>query len=62
MDSEKLREAFKKYQPKAVMVVHLYGLSAKIDEIKAICEEHNVPLIEDAAESRRCGGKSRNYL
>lgn len=51
MDPEKLREAFKKYQPKAVMVVHLYGLSAKIDEIKAICEEHNVPLIEDAAES-----------
>lgn len=51
MDPEKLREAFKKYQPKAVMLVHLYGLSAKIDEIKAICEEHDVPLIEDAAES-----------
>ncbi|MBA5730050.1 DegT/DnrJ/EryC1/StrS family aminotransferase [Aerococcaceae bacterium INB8] len=51
MDPEKLREAFKKYKPKAVIVVHLYGLSARIDEIKAICEEHNVPLIEDAAES-----------
>lgn len=51
MDPEKLREAFKKYKPKAVIVVHLYGLSAKIDEIKAICEEHNVLLIEDAAES-----------
>ena len=33
------------------MVVHLYGVPAKIDEIMAICEEHNVPLIEDAAES-----------
>ena len=51
MDPEKLREAFKKYKPKAVIVVHLYGLSARIDEIKAICEEHNVALIEDAAES-----------
>ncbi|MFL2140593.1 DegT/DnrJ/EryC1/StrS family aminotransferase [Ruoffia sp. FAM 26254] len=51
MDPEKLREAFKKYKPKAVIAVHLYGLSARIDEIKAICEEHNVPLIEDAAES-----------
>lgn len=51
MDPENLREAFKKYKPKAVIVVHLYGLSARIDEIKAICEEHNVALIEDAAES-----------
>lgn len=51
MDPKLLEEAFKKYTPKAVVIVHLYGLSAKIDEIKAICEKHNVPLIEDAAES-----------
>lgn len=51
MDPKLLEEAFKQYTPKAVLVVHLYGLSAKIDEIKAICEKHNVPLIEDAAES-----------
>jgi dTDP-4-amino-4,6-dideoxygalactose transaminase len=51
MDPKLLEEAFKKYTPKAVIVVHLYGLSAKIDDIKAICEKHNVPLIEDAAES-----------
>lgn len=51
MDPKLLEEAFKKYKPKAVLVVHLYGLSAKIDKIKAICEKHNVPLIEDAAES-----------
>lgn len=51
MDPKLLEEAFEKYTPKAVIVVHLYGLSAKIDEIKAICEKHNVPLIEDAAES-----------
>ena len=51
MDPKLLEEAFEKYTPKAVLVVHLYGLSAKIHEIKEICEKHNVPLIEDAAES-----------
>lgn len=51
MDPDALEKAFKKYTPKAVLVVHLYGVSAQIDKIKAICEAHNVPLIEDAAES-----------
>lgn len=51
MDPDALEEAFKKYTPKAVLVVHLYGVSAQIDKIKAICEAYNVPLIEDAAES-----------
>lgn len=51
-----LRKAFEKYSdlgqlPKAVMVVNLYGQSAKMDELLAICNEYNVPLIEDAAES-----------
>ena len=51
MSPEALRKAFEKYpHPKAVTVVHLYGTPAKLDEIKAICDEHNVPLIEDAAE------------
>jgi len=51
MDPKLLEEAFEKFTPKAVIVVHLYGVSAKIEEIKEICEAHNVPLIEDAAES-----------
>lgn len=51
MDPKALEEAFEKYTPKAVIVVNLYGLSAKLDEIKAICEKYNTPLIEDAAES-----------
>lgn len=52
MDPEALRLAFEKYpNPRAVIVVHLYGTPAKLDEIMALCEEHNVPLIEDAAES-----------
>src|SRR5699024_3702843 len=37
--------------PKAVIVVHLYGQSAKMDEILEICNKYNVPLVEDAAES-----------
>lgn len=37
--------------PKAVIVVHLYGMPAKMDEISAICEEFGVPLLEDAAEA-----------
>lgn len=51
MDPKSLEQAFEKYTPKAVVVVHLYGVSAQIDKIKAICDEHHVPLIEDAAES-----------
>ena len=52
MDAAALRKAFEKYpHPKAVMAVHLYGTSANMDEICALCKEHNVPLIEDAAES-----------
>lgn len=37
--------------PKAVIVVNLYGQSAKMDEIVSICNHYNVPMIEDAAES-----------
>jgi dTDP-4-amino-4,6-dideoxygalactose transaminase len=52
MSPKFLRQAFKKYpNAKAVIVVHLYGIPAQLDEIIAICKEYNVPLIEDAAES-----------
>ncbi|AGT33671.1 pyridoxal phosphate-dependent aminotransferase [Geobacillus genomosp. 3] len=37
--------------PKAVIVVNLYGQSAKMDEILAICNHYQVPVVEDAAES-----------
>lgn len=51
-----LKNAFEVYSkkgklPKAVIVVHLYGQSADMDKIMAICNEYNVPVIEDAAES-----------
>ncbi|MGN1180608.1 MAG: aminotransferase class I/II-fold pyridoxal phosphate-dependent enzyme [Suilimivivens sp.] len=52
MSPKALNRAFEKYGcPKAVIVVHLYGTPAKLTEIMEICEEHHVPLIEDAAES-----------
>ncbi|MEH7011473.1 aminotransferase class I/II-fold pyridoxal phosphate-dependent enzyme [Neobacillus niacini] len=37
--------------PKAVIVVHLYGQSAKMDEILYLCNKYKIPVIEDAAES-----------
>lgn len=52
MDPDALEAAFKKYpNAKAVIIVHLYGLSADIERILNICKTYNVPLIEDAAES-----------
>lgn len=53
MDPNAIEAAFEKYgdKIKAVLVVHLYGLSADMDKIMAICNKYNVPVIEDAAES-----------
>lgn len=52
MDPKALEKAFEKYSnPKAVIIVHLYGTPAKLDEIVEICKKHNTPLVEDAAES-----------
>ncbi|MGN1401819.1 MAG: DegT/DnrJ/EryC1/StrS family aminotransferase [Bacillus sp. (in: firmicutes)] len=52
MSPDALEEAFKKYpNVKAVIVVHLYGLSADMDRIMDICRKYKVKVIEDAAES-----------
>ncbi|WP_275671440.1 aminotransferase class I/II-fold pyridoxal phosphate-dependent enzyme [Neobacillus kokaensis] len=37
--------------PKAVIIVNLYGQSARMEELVSICNQYNVPIIEDAAES-----------
>ena len=49
-------------KPKAIIVVHLYGMPAKIAEIQEIANKHQITLIEDAAEAlgstykgQRCG-------
>ena len=52
MDPRALEIALKKYpHAKAVVVAHLYGTPAKMDEILQLCSAYNVPIIEDAAES-----------
>ncbi len=52
MSPKALKEAFEKYpEVKAVIIVHLYGLSADMDKIMDICKKHHVAVIEDAAES-----------
>ncbi len=56
MSPKALKRAFEYYEeknikPKVVIVVHLYGQSADMDEIIEICNFYNVPIVEDAAES-----------
>jgi dTDP-4-amino-4,6-dideoxygalactose transaminase len=53
---ERLREAIDNqlrqgHRPKALLVVHLYGMPAKLREILAIAAEYNIPVLEDAAEA-----------
>lgn len=38
-------------KPKAIIAVHLYGVPYKIDEIRAIANQYEVPILEDAAEA-----------
>jgi dTDP-4-amino-4,6-dideoxygalactose transaminase len=38
-------------KPKAIIVVHLYGMPARIDEILEIAQRYEIPVIEDAAEA-----------
>ena len=38
-------------KPKAIILVHLYGMPSKMEEIMAISEKYQIPLIEDAAEA-----------
>ena len=52
MDPKALERAFQKYPDvKVVVLAHLYGTPAKLDEILDICKSYNAILIEDAAES-----------
>lgn len=63
MDPKALEKAFEKYpDTKIVILVHLYGVPAKMNEIMGICEKYGAILIEDAAEAlsatykgKKCG-------
>ncbi len=37
--------------PKAIITVHLYGVPYKIDEIRAVADKYNIPILEDSAEA-----------
>lgn len=58
MDPVLLEQALKErraqgtgHRVKAIIVVHLYGMPAKMDEIMAIANKYSIPVIEDAAEA-----------
>ncbi len=38
-------------KPKAIIVVHLYGMPSKMDEIIDISKKYDIPILEDAAEA-----------
>ena len=67
LDPNLLRRAIDRYGvPKALVVVHLYGTPARMEEITALCREYGILLVEDAAEAlgaqwrgRMCGTYGR---
>jgi len=38
-------------KPKAIILVHLYGMPAKVDQIMSVAVKYKIPVIEDAAEA-----------
>lgn len=48
---ERVSEGERERLPKAIIVVDLYGMPARMDEILAIGEKYGIPVIEDAAEA-----------
>jgi len=65
MDPDRLAETLARKAragklPKAVILVHLYGQTADLDRILALCDEYGVPLIEDAAEALGARYKGRS--
>ena len=56
MDPILLEDAINNYikigrKPKAIILVHLYGYPAKIDQFLEISNKYNIPIVEDAAEA-----------
>jgi dTDP-4-amino-4,6-dideoxygalactose transaminase len=41
----------KNKKPKAIIAVHLYGMPYKVNEINAIADKYNIPVVEDSAEA-----------
>ena len=61
IDPQKIKENITP-KTKAILIVHLYGNVCEMDEIMQIAKEHNLPVLEDAAEGlgseykgKKCG-------
>ena len=52
MSPEALKKAYEKYpNPKAVIIVDLYGQAADYEKLSPLCKAHHTPILEDAAEA-----------
>lgn len=63
MEPQLMEEAIRKRinkgkKPKAIILVHLYGMPAKVDELMEVARKYEIPVVEDAAES--LGSKYKN--
>jgi len=60
---EAIKDRIKKgKKPKAIILVHLYGMPAKMKEIQEIADRYDIPILEDSAEAlgseidgKKCG-------
>ena len=60
IDIRSLEKAIKKYKPKALITVDIYGHSCDYDIIYDLCDQYDIALIEDAAEALGSEYKGRN--
>jgi dTDP-4-amino-4,6-dideoxygalactose transaminase len=58
LDAKKL-EAVITPKTKAIVVVHLYGQSADLDQITEVARKHNLPIVEDCAQAHGARYKDR---
>lgn len=49
---ESTQRVIEQHKLKAIMPVHIYGMAADMEKINSICEQHNVAIIEDAAQAQ----------
>ncbi|SDK06941.1 dTDP-4-amino-4,6-dideoxygalactose transaminase [Halovenus aranensis] len=56
LDPDSVREVLETERVDAVLVVHLYGLPADLDALVDIADDHDVPLVEDAAQAHGATG------
>lgn len=58
IDPDKIEQAITP-RTKAILVVHLYGQACRMDKIMEIADKHNLPVIEDCAQSHGAAFKGK---